>query len=96
MKNILVTSLVFLPGILLLSCKKQSNVIPIGMSAIVNNTQWTATSYSATIDTNIDSIVDLNISGIDSNWIGSYPNLFSLVITGYKNTTGITLASQYN
>ena len=70
------------------SCKKSKN-IPLGMTAIVNNTQWTATSYYATIDTANDTVINLYINGTNAN--SAYPSsdYFILLIHDYNYKAGV-------
>ena len=84
-------------GVSVFSCKKNKTTptpikntpIPIGMTAVVNNADWAATYYYATIDTVNDTIIYLDINGANANSLYPTQDFFTLVIKGYNYKTGV-------
>ena len=84
-------------GVSVFSCKKNKTTptpikntpIPIGMTAIVNNANWVATSYDAYLDTVDDTVIFLYINGDNANSL--YPNqdFFTIIIKDYKFESGV-------
>ena len=75
-------------SILLLGCKKDKT-IPIGVTAVVNNANWTATIYGASIFKGyLDTIPTLSIFvDYDAGYTPTIQNEIDLTIHGFKYAT---------
>jgi len=83
-------------AVLIVACKKSPIPIPIGMSAIINNTDWLATNYYASLDTGTTGIAYIYVIGDDTTLPNSYFNNLALTIVFFQKKVGVYVINNTN